>query len=41
LLEAALGGPAAPTAQPCDPKDINRDGYIDLKDFARLQADLS
>lgn len=39
LFHAALAGPETQNAQPCDPNDINRDGHIDLKDFALLQAD--
>lgn len=37
LLRAAWTGPDADTAQPCDRADINRDGHIDLRDYARLQ----
>lgn len=39
LLHAALAGPDAPTNLACDPNDINRDGNVDMRDFAVLQAD--
>lgn len=38
LLHAGLAGPEVAKTQACDPRDINRDGYIDLKDVALLQT---
>lgn len=37
LVRNALTGPAAPNPVPCDPRDINHDGHVDLKDFSELQ----
>jgi len=36
-LHASLRGPVTTTLAPCDNADINRDGFVDLRDFALLQ----
>lgn len=37
LVKSAITGPAAPNPVPCDPRDVNHDGHVDLKDFSELQ----
>ncbi len=37
LLRAAWTGPDVGTTQPCTRTDINRDGHVDLRDYAALQ----
>lgn len=39
-LHASLRGPVTTTLAPCDNADINRDGFVDLRDFALLQNGL-
>lgn len=37
LIKSAITGPAAPNPVACDPRDVNHDGHVDLRDFGELQ----